>query len=226
MIKTQYLVPGVYYDKSRDFQLLGRLFDVIFNDIKTNSNLIYNNPLSKNMDKDYLELAALTLGLKLKHNYNLEQLYYVLSTFSEALRKKGSFESIELILNALLKLQNIEESAKLEFDQNSFVLNIYVPVDLKDNQLFNDLMDYLVPAGVCYNIFINTDIGFDSFTNMSINNVVTFNNYLAKDTSYIPTYDEINNPSAPDTGNSNLKGGGRNDNSVVVPYTDPNNEGE
>ena len=31
MIKTQNKVPSVYYKESRDFQLLGRIKDVIFN---------------------------------------------------------------------------------------------------------------------------------------------------------------------------------------------------
>ena len=30
MIKTQELTPEVYYKKSRDFQILGRIYDIIF----------------------------------------------------------------------------------------------------------------------------------------------------------------------------------------------------
>ena len=41
MIKLQELTPSVYYEQSRDFQFIGRLYDIVLNYIKTNAdNLI------------------------------------------------------------------------------------------------------------------------------------------------------------------------------------------
>ena len=50
MIRLQDLVPNVYYEKSRDFQFIGRLFDIVLNSVKTNSDTLYNLPSGKNKD--------------------------------------------------------------------------------------------------------------------------------------------------------------------------------
>ena len=89
MIKLQNLTPEVYYKESRDFQLLGRLFDLVLNAVKTDTDLLYNLPLSTNSDEKLLELLALTLGFKPKHQYNARNLKAVCSVFSEILRKFG-----------------------------------------------------------------------------------------------------------------------------------------
>ena len=70
MIKLQNLTPVVYYDQSRDFQFIGRLYDLVLNYIKTNAANLYNLPSGKNMDEQLLNLLALTLGFKPKKNYN------------------------------------------------------------------------------------------------------------------------------------------------------------
>ena len=44
MIKLRNLTPDVYYNESRDFQFIGRLFDVVLNSVKTEADLLYNVP--------------------------------------------------------------------------------------------------------------------------------------------------------------------------------------
>ena len=46
MIKLRNLTPDVYYNESRDFQFIGRLFDVVLNSVKTEADLLYNVPLN------------------------------------------------------------------------------------------------------------------------------------------------------------------------------------
>ena len=41
MIRLQDMTPSVYYDQSRDFQFIGRLFDVVLNSVKTNADMVY-----------------------------------------------------------------------------------------------------------------------------------------------------------------------------------------
>ena len=40
MVKVQHLTPSVYYRESRDFQLFGRIYDILFNYVKNNVNCI------------------------------------------------------------------------------------------------------------------------------------------------------------------------------------------
>jgi hypothetical protein len=46
LLQTQKFTPRVYYEQSRDFQLLGRLFDVVMNSVKANAEMLYSLPLS------------------------------------------------------------------------------------------------------------------------------------------------------------------------------------
>ena len=66
MIKIQESVPSIYYNSSRDFQLLGHLFDLVLNSTKTEADLLFNLPLSTNSDDQLLDLMTFTLGLRLE----------------------------------------------------------------------------------------------------------------------------------------------------------------
>lgn len=223
MIKLKNLTPEVYYNKSRDFQFIGRIFDTVINYIKTNIDTIYNLPLSDNMDRRYLDLLALTLGLKLNHNYNLEQLYAICTVFEEALKNKGNLTSITLVVEALLRLQNAESSLIPEYDSENHILNLYLPLVLQDNQLLNDLLDYILPAGIRCNIFTYIEVSGEASNKFKEEDKISSSSKTSKSTSYVPKYENImgNTPDT-ETGVSNLSGGGRDDNSVVVPYTNPN----
>ena len=67
MIKLQDYTPEVYYRESRDFQFIGRLYDLVLNYVKTNADLIYSLPLSDNSDNQFIDLMAMTLGFHAKH---------------------------------------------------------------------------------------------------------------------------------------------------------------
>ena len=55
MIKLQDYTPEVYYRESRDFQFIGRLYDLVLNYVKTNADLIYSLPLSDNSDNQFIQ---------------------------------------------------------------------------------------------------------------------------------------------------------------------------
>ena len=64
MIKLQELTPKVFYTKSRDFQFIGRLYDIVLNAAKTDADAIrYINDTST-CDSTLLNLLASTLGFK------------------------------------------------------------------------------------------------------------------------------------------------------------------
>ena len=50
MIKTKNLTPENYYKQSRDFQLIGRIFDFVLNYLKTNVDAVSNNPFSEDFE--------------------------------------------------------------------------------------------------------------------------------------------------------------------------------
>lgn len=210
MIKTKYLVPEVYYDRSRDFQLMGRTYDVIFNYLKTNADTISNNPLSDDSDNKLINLVSTTLGFKQLHQYNTNQLKAICSIYQLAIKNKGSLNSIKLVVDALLNVNGIDEEAEIEV--SNYTLIVKVPSSLTDLTLLNDMLDYILPAGISCNITkqtITRSEAANEFGYEEVESSVNRGNYA---TAFIPQYQSQVTPS--DTGV------GRNDNMTVMGYDD------
>ncbi len=153
MIKTQKSVPEVYYNRSRDFQLLGRTYDIIFNYMKMNADLIENNPLSDDVDDTLVPLLCTSLGFKETHEYNTKQMKGLCSIFIQCLRRKGSMASIQELLNLLVNVENENDEAYAEVDMyDPYLLNIYMPLSIPDTSLFEDMLKYILPAGMSYRL--------------------------------------------------------------------------
>lgn len=151
MIKLQELTPEVYYRQSRDFQFIGRLYDVVLNHVKTNADNLYQLPIGKNMNEQLLSLLALTLGFKPTKNYNSKQLLAICSVLPEILHYKGSITALTLAANALLAAENIEQALDYAIIPKQSIV-LYVSQQLSDLTLLKDLLDYILPAGICCNI--------------------------------------------------------------------------
>ena len=187
MIKLQNLTPEVYYKESRDFQLLGRLFDLVLNAVKTDTDLLYTLPLSTNSDEKLLELLALTLGFKPKHQYNARNLKAVCSVFSEILRNKGSIKAIKIACEALFNSMDISQQLDYDFTKgkDNTELNLYIAQDFGDITLLNDLLSYILPAGMSCNIIREFHILTGSNTNIGISDFVTKSKINTKETSKV-----------------------------------------
>lgn len=146
MIRLQDLTPAVYYNQSRDFQFIGRLFDIVLNHVKTNADNLYNLPIGDNMNESLLNLLAFTLGFQSKHNYNSKQLLAICSVLPMVLRNKGSLNAITIAVNSLLYAEGIQQALDYQIDNGN--LTLYLPTDLSDLTLLRDLLNYLIPAGM------------------------------------------------------------------------------
>lgn len=151
MIKLQNYTPQVYYNESRDFQFIGRLFDLAINYAKTNAELVHNLPLSDNSDDQFIELLAYTLGFKPRHKYTAKHLRAVCSALSEIFRNKGTLKAFKLACAAIFNSEGINKEVDYEERRlnNVVELILYLPPELTDTTLLTDLFDYILPAGVC-----------------------------------------------------------------------------
>ena len=147
MIKLQDLTPAVYYEQSRDFQFLGRLYDLVLNYIKTNAANLYNLPVGQNMNEQLLNLLALTLGLKTTKQYNSKQLLAICTALPTILKHKGSIQAVILATNALLTAEGVKQPLDYTIIPAKGI-TLYVAQDLSDLTLFTDLLEYLLPAGL------------------------------------------------------------------------------
>lgn len=210
MIKSQNLVPNIYYKESRDFQLFGRIYDIIFNYAKTNIDLMENFPINNYTDSKLIELLARTLGFNNKLSYRNDDLNAICNVFITLMKNKGSLKSIELLVNTILNVSNINNKAKVTLsDDVQYPLVVISIPDVISNpevKLLEDVLDYILPIGVCYNIkttaLVDPDKGI-----LIVNDVVQTGNLLNEDKhTYSNIYITANSNDQLDTQNKKQSG--------------------
>ena len=163
MIVTEKSVPRNYYARSRDFQLIGRVLDCVFNSSKLYSYMVLYDTICKNTDIRLLDLIARTAGFNVKREYDAKDLYTLCSAFSLILKHKGTLPAIEDCVKVLLKAQNIDADFAVDqvydlANKPLFKVNILIPKELNDIALLEDMLDYVLPAGYTYSIIVVSDI--------------------------------------------------------------------
>lgn len=167
MIKMYEQVPQVYMNASRDFQYLSRLIDIVLNSVKHNIDDI--NKLPNIPDNVALaELLALTLGFKIRRNYDKEQLLALVTILPSILKAKGTITAIDLVGKAMIKASGTPGTYMSEV--NGSVLTVVLPKEQIDVTLFMDILPYILPAGMSCRIIrrtvqttnVATEAGFES----------------------------------------------------------------
>ena len=145
MIKFREQVPSVYTDASRDFQYLTWLFDIVLNSVKHNVDNLYDLPNTK-VDSRLTELLAMTLGFKVKRNYDQKQLAALVAVLPRVLKYKGTIIAIDTVCNALIGASGSTGNHSSTISNNE--LKITLPKGLIDVSLVTDLIPYILPAGM------------------------------------------------------------------------------
>ena len=154
MIKFNNQVPSVYPSASRDFQYFSWLIDIVLNSVKHNVDDIYNLPNNK-ADSKLTELLALTLGFKVKRNYDQNQLSALVAALPRILKYKGTKTAVDMAGNALIAASGVTGEFKSEIKGGE--LTVTFPVGLIDISLFSDLLNYILPAGMTCHIVRKTE---------------------------------------------------------------------
>lgn len=156
MIKFYDQTPTIYSNISRDFQYIGWLVNIVLNSVKHNVDDLYNLPCNK-ANPELVELLALTLGFKVKRNYDQKQLLALVEAIPNILRHKGSELAIQMAGNALIAASGTEGDFQCKVKNNN-VLEVTIPKDLVDVTLFTDLLPYILPAGMTCQVVRKTEI--------------------------------------------------------------------
>lgn len=170
MISIKNQVPSIYYDASRDFQVLGHLYEVVLNYVKTNADMLYLLPSGITEDTRVIELLATTLGFKLRRNYDKAQLAALVSIFPQLLKIKGTLRAVNLAGDALVKASGVPGMFASEIKDH--VLTIRIPIELSDITLFLDLLPYILPFGLRVSIVRNTIIKHELTTSVGATSVM------------------------------------------------------
>lgn len=154
MIKFREQVPSVYPNASRDFQYLCWLIDIVLNSVKHNVDDLYSLPNTAN-DPKLTELLAMSLGFKVKRNYDQEQLTALVEVLPRVIKYKGTYNAIAIAGKALVAASGAVGNVDITI--NNGELEVSFPKALVDISLFTDLLPYILPAGMTCRI-VRTDL--------------------------------------------------------------------
>lgn len=152
MIEVRKQLPAVYYNESRDFQLLGRIFEMIFNYAKMHADNLENLYNTNTIDTRLVELLAKTIGFETRHEYNINNMKIICGCFSDIVKYKGTKTGINKAVSALLNAQGITDLFNTEFYFDTRHVDIYIPGNTQDIILLKDLFEYVLPIGWDYSI--------------------------------------------------------------------------
>lgn len=162
MINTQFLVPDVYYKESRDFQFFGRLYDFLFNYLKTEIDLIRAFPTDNNLNSTFYLMLLKSMGLQLNGSYDVNLLKALSKTWAKVIRNKGSRQGINEIITIILRASdnnsnylceyippNSQSEITGDWYQNpTFLILIQQQIQSKETMLLEEVLDYILPIGV------------------------------------------------------------------------------
>ena len=144
--------------------MIGRVLDCVFNSSKSYVDMLQYNAICKNTDKRLLDLIAKTIGFEVKRQCDTVDLFILCSVFKYILRRKGTMGAVEDCVRVLLKAQNIDkpfyvydDGTDVETNNKAYNISIYVPSEMADIALLEDMLDYVLPAGYTY-VIISTGL--------------------------------------------------------------------
>lgn len=185
LLSTEKLTPAYYSKVSRDYQFIAKLFDLAFNNSKMNIDSMKNLYSYQNIDDRFLDLLAKTLGFDTKHEYDSNNLRKLCGAFKDILKNKGTKVAIESCINLLKNAQGISADHRVEIVKSEYIksyllngqeipsgveyylIKIYIPYNLRDVVLLEDVLEYILPTGFTYSIY-RTNISLDDSATTTI----------------------------------------------------------
>lgn len=150
MIDVIKQTPIEYSKQSRDYQIIARLYTALYN---LNKMYIDNMHVwNKDIDNKLTTLRAKTLNFNPNHSWDLDALEAAVSCFKFIMFRKGTEKAIEYFLNILLRINKLDSRIQEIRMNEDYNLEIRIPVRLASIGIVQDLLDYILPAGITYRI--------------------------------------------------------------------------
>ena len=152
LIRLQNMVPEVYPNNSRDFQLFCRLYDCVFNGNKFDIDSILDICDTEYIDSKLLRLLQSKLGFLTDADISDDELRYILKAFPYMVKWKGSKKAIEQAVYVFLKLNHIKTNVRVTVSNNTLAEGTYsveigMETAYRDTTILTEMLRYLMPTG-------------------------------------------------------------------------------
>jgi len=157
MFRVQNNVPEVYPDKSRDFQMFCRLFDVSFNSVKQSIDSLQYVTDTQACDARLLPLLKSKLGFFSNLDLSDTDIRYVLQAFPTIVRYKGSYQALVYVTNLYSRLVSsiaTSEEVRILSNKEEYRIEVSSEKAVAKSELLFELLKYVLPTGYVIDYFI------------------------------------------------------------------------
>lgn len=172
LIRTQNKVPEVYVNDSRDFQVLCRAYDFLFNAIKYDTDSMLRLLSSVDARNNILSLLQTKVGFFTNKNIDDTSLRKIMAAFMMMVRGKGSLRAIKQAVNVWLKIVHLETDVQIQvFNKNGgeigqtkvgpYTVAIGINSSVRDYTSLKEVLRYILPAGYTLYFYFYTKFGTD-----------------------------------------------------------------
>ena len=179
LIRTQDNVPEIYVNDSRDFQVLCRAYDVLFNMIKFDIDSMTKVLSAADIRSNVLPLLQQKLGFFTDKTIDDDSLRMVLGAFPILLKGKGSLRSIKQAINVWLKIAHLETSTEVsiftkeggrigQIEMPPYTVAIGINSKTKDLTTLKEILKYIIPTGfgMYFYFYYGLDITEQNYQNI------------------------------------------------------------
>ena len=203
MFRTQHSVPQVYVEKSRDFQLLGRLIDCLQAGVKFDIDTILDITSPMNIRDNLLQLLCTKVGFFPTIDIDANILKYIVAAFPYIMKYKGTVKAIEYAVRTIIKSEysTISQNSPPVIEiydsndpNNPFTIVIYTNIGNYSIKALDEIMKYIKPIGYSYEIqsYASVDETIDTLeANDEVETTIVSN---SDDLGRITSLDNLNNP--------------------------------
>lgn len=157
MFRLQNNVPEVFPDKSRDFQMFCRLYDVAFNSVKQSIDSLQNATSTSLCDASLLRLLKDKLGFFTSVETDDTELRYILQAFPTIMRYKGSQKAIDYITNLYSRLISSISTASdvtVTTVNSTYTIEVSSEKPVVKSDLLFELLKYVLPTGYIVDYYV------------------------------------------------------------------------
>ena len=168
MLRYDEMVPEVYVQQSRDFQVLTRLFTIGLSNSKYFADKLKFQNSPKYIEDTLLILLQEKVGFYTRKNFSANELRNLLEVFYSLVRNKGSLSSIEQAIRLFFQIQNLNTNAYININNknttiDSYTIQIGIDSSIRDITLLTEILKYIIPTGYIISIFFYEHTAFDDY---------------------------------------------------------------
>lgn len=181
-IKFQNLLPGVYTSESRDFQILCRACDVLFNGAKYDIDSMISTLETSNIRNTLLPLLKTKLGFLSNVHLTDAELRLILQAIPYIIKSKGSRKALFYAVNTYAKIHKLNSPITIvinnkitvsdvdslgnprEVYKNSYTIEIGLKSSFDDLYILTELLSYAIPCGYNLQYYYYNDLQYSTDT--------------------------------------------------------------